>query len=145
MPIQQSSSGSQASVRIFNSSCFGIFFFNHWFLKYRMSNHLIKCRRSHGTKGTKECRFDTSHIVPEEEIKVFENSNPRWIFQSKIFLSVSWSKLSRPFNYWALHDSQQRRDESWAYEWFWNCNCSKFDDESFSSTHRWRRMGYQCE
>jgi len=35
-----------------------------------MANHMIKCRRSQGTSGTKECRFNTSHILPISEIKV---------------------------------------------------------------------------
>lgn len=39
-------------------------------------NHLIKCRRSHPTKGTKTCRFSTAHVVRIEEIELHEESCP---------------------------------------------------------------------
>lgn len=45
-------------------------FFSERDSTFRLPNHLIKCRRSHGANGTKECRFDSSHIVKEADIKV---------------------------------------------------------------------------
>lgn len=35
-----------------------------------MPKHLIKCRKSSQTSGTKECRFNMSHVVPTSEIQV---------------------------------------------------------------------------
>jgi hypothetical protein len=39
-----------------------------------LANHLIKCRRSHSTKGTKVCRFNLSHVFPVDEIEIHEES-----------------------------------------------------------------------
>lgn len=49
-----------------------------------MPKHLIKCRRSHSSAGTKECRFNCTHVHPIEEIAVsLQDLNDRafrWIF-----------------------------------------------------------------
>ena len=35
-----------------------------------MANHVIKCRKSQEISGVKECRFNSSHLLPIAEIKV---------------------------------------------------------------------------
>lgn len=41
-----------------------------------MAKHLVKCRRSHSTKGTKTCRFNISHVLPIEEFADHEETCP---------------------------------------------------------------------
>lgn len=41
-----------------------------------MPYHLIKCRRSHSTKGTAACRFNASHIYRTEELEQHESECP---------------------------------------------------------------------
>lgn len=61
----------------------------------RMPNHLMKCRRSHGTHGTKQCRFNSSHVVAIEEIKVnIKNCEITWPIL--IFSSLQYHEENCP-------------------------------------------------
>lgn len=42
----------------------------HQVVKHRMAKHLVKCRRTHSTAGLKECRFNSTHLVPEADFVV---------------------------------------------------------------------------
>lgn len=41
-----------------------------------LGHHIIKCKRSHGGIGFKECMFNTSHIFPDDEIAEHEANCP---------------------------------------------------------------------
>lgn len=44
----------------------------HTFPKFRMSRHLVKCRKQHleEAKELKQCPFNATHVIPLIELKV---------------------------------------------------------------------------
>lgn len=52
-----------------------------------MAHHIIKCKRSHGGHGFKECMFNTSHIFPDAEIAEHEATCPERAAVEKFLLS----------------------------------------------------------
>lgn len=49
---------------------------SHQVVKHRMAKHLVKCRRTHSTLGTKPCKFNINHVLPESDIIIHEATCP---------------------------------------------------------------------
>ncbi|CRK90908.1 CLUMA_CG004597, isoform A [Clunio marinus] len=85
----------------------------HQVVQHRMHIHIIKCRRSHSTAGTKECNYNVTHIFPINEIAEHEANCPDRVNLELLLMKSKNAEKIEISSYSEKKTSETDDDDMW--------------------------------